>query len=180
MTMITCPNPECRRPNRESAVYCVYCGHKLHEKPNSPVRPSRSGAGKAAGRGRNGVLVCLVIAGVVTGVIAGFRQGHRGPIPYEEDLIGVRHTDKVFDPSFEMPVTTGAIVLESRPKGARIRLDGKKASSRTPAIFTGLSEGEHEVRVEYRRLGAVYYFDDRIVVRAGTTITRRYDFFPDR
>lgn len=176
MTMITCPNPECRRPNRESAAYCVYCGHKLHEKPNSPVRPVRSGAGKAAGRVRNGVLVCLVIAGM----IAGFRQRHRDPIPYEEDPIGVRHTDKVFNPGFEMPVSTGAIVLESSPKGARIRLDGKKASGRTPAIITGLAEGEHEVRVEYRRLGAVYYFDDRIVVEAGTTITRRYDFFPDR
>jgi hypothetical protein len=125
------------------------------------------------------LLVGLVVAGMIVGVVTGLHRKHRDP-GLSGEPVEFEYRDRVFDPGFEDHVTTGVIVLESTPEGARIRLDGRKTSVRTPATFTGLAEGEHEVRVEYRRLGATYYFEDRIVVNGGTKITRKYDFFPDR
>ena len=166
--MITCSNPNCRRPNKDSATYCVYCGHRLRKTETEPSRPSRS---SSTGTSRPPLIVILVVVGLIAGLL--FRGCGSTP-SYEPMEVGYR--DRVFNPGFEVPVSTGAIVLESTPKGARIRLDGKKTSYRTPATLTDLPEGEHDVRIEYRRRGSVYYFEDKIVVRGGQVITRRYRF----
>ncbi len=171
-----CTNPDCRRPNRDNAVYCVHCGHKLHEGVNAPARPVRPEAGGKIRRRRDGVIIGLVLAGLIFGLGAGIRSKHRDTVSFGEHL-ETGYGDMEAAPVLEKgAVPTGAISLESTPKGAKIRLDGKKTSYRTPAILADLTEGEHDVRVEYRRRGVTYYFEDRIAVRGGQTINRMYRF----
>lgn len=35
--MITCPNPDCRHPNADNAIYCSKCGHELKTRPQKNI-----------------------------------------------------------------------------------------------------------------------------------------------
>lgn len=48
----------------------------------------------------------------------------------------------------------GTLVMESRPAGARVTIDGRP-SGVTPVVIAGLAAGEHQVRFELRGYSAL-------------------------
>ncbi|MBR6037860.1 MAG: SUMF1/EgtB/PvdO family nonheme iron enzyme [Candidatus Methanomethylophilaceae archaeon] len=164
--MIKCPNPDCGRPNKEDADYCVYCGNVLHKKKKASG--SRTGY-KAPKSWKTALLTALFILGGGTLVLALAGRGRDGKLAEESD------------PPVPVPaeIPSGVILVDSTPRGARIRVDGRKIG-RTPCRLKDQPEGVHTVRVEYRRRGEVHYFEEAVLVKDGTPVERTYRFFPDK
>lgn len=164
--MIKCTNPDCGRPNKEDADYCVYCGHVLHKKKKASG--SRTGY-KAPKPWKTALLTALFILGGGTLVLALAGRGRDGKLAEESD------------PPVPVPaeIPSGVILVDSTPRGARIRVDGRKIG-RTPCRLKDQPEGVHTVRVEYRRRGEVHYFEEAVLVKDGPPVERTYRFFPDK
>jgi hypothetical protein len=68
-------------------------------------------------------------------------------------------------PASARAATTGSVAVDSRPRGARITIDGR-AVGQTPASVPGLSPGRHSVRLD---LSGYKPLVTSVIVKAGET-----------
>jgi formylglycine-generating enzyme required for sulfatase activity len=159
----------------EEAHYCVYCGHALRKKlkltwPHVGIKNLEPW--------KIALVAALPILGVGTLVFSLARHGRDGESVDDGPRPAVAEVADLPVPVVA-EVPTGVILLDSTPRGARIRVDGRK-TGRTPCRLDDLPEGEHTVRVEYRRRGEEHCFEETVHVKDGKPVERTYRFFPDR
>jgi len=71
----------------------------------------------------------------------------------------------------EIPPSTGSIYIKSSPTGARIFIDGHDTGKLTPETITGLSPGEHTIKLTLP--GYADYITTETII-AGETLERLY------
>lgn len=177
--MATCPNPNCRRPNKPGANFCVYCGHELDNGPthNNPLN-QRRGNGRSSNNAESIrtvasvlsaiFLICLIVGISTRGCSSKERQASR------------TSSQAIAEPASEAasssPMTFGTIQISSTPVGALVYLDGKKTKLRTPATIEHVPVGKHELKLVSNKFGSSTSTVNNVVVEDGGVVSYYLDY----
>ena len=99
------------------------------------------------------LLACLIVAGIILGVVFGGKEKHQKELVTQVDTVAIV-TDAEPESAPVSSTTTvseqeafGSVKVSSTPSGATIWLDGKNTQKTTPDILENLTPGKHNVKM---------------------------------
>lgn len=99
------------------------------------------------------LLACLIVAGIISGVVFGGKEKHeREPVPQADTVAFVIDAEPESAPVSSTTTVSeqeafGSVKVSSTPSGATIWLDGKNTRKITPEILEDLTPGKHSVKM---------------------------------